>query len=175
MAGSYNDQKVNLAKSQQALVVVLDKSPGPDFSTRRPIQFDRNTKPATSSGLQANLLGTYEFASAIKLNLLFGADYDKNELDELNRKSTADNTIAFFLSNPDTWNYVYPAESTFTRTTVLLYGPRQALGRPAQPHVRPPKNGCGSHHDQSPDAGLERFKRKKWAHDISGRRCVKNR
>lgn len=117
MAGSYNDQKINLAKSQQALVVVLDKSPGPDFSTRRPIQFDRNTKPATSSGLQANLLGTYEFASAIKLNLLFGADYDKNELDELNRKSTADNTIAFFLSNPDTWNYVYPAESTFTRTT----------------------------------------------------------
>ncbi len=117
LAGALNDQEINLANSSQALVVVLDSSPGPNFQAARPIQFDRNRATAETAGLQANLLGEYSLKNGTTFNFLMGADLDRAETTLLNRKSTADNTISFRLSEPSTWRYAYPAESTFTRVS----------------------------------------------------------
>jgi len=118
VAGSGNDREIEVKNTSQALVVVLDSSPGPKFEANRPVAYNWTDSTESSRGLQANLLGEYDFSNELKLNVLLGADYDYNDSTSRNRRSTLHNKVGFQLNNPASWDIVYPDESTFTNLTV---------------------------------------------------------
>ena len=136
MAGSGNDREITVKNTIQALFVVLDSSPGPGFGANRPVTYSWSDSTERSWGVQANLLGEYDFSSGLKLNVLFGADYDYNESTSRGRESTLNNTVSFQLNNPSSWNIVYPEESTFTRLTSHNAGENKANALYAVMHAK---------------------------------------
>jgi iron complex outermembrane receptor protein len=136
MAGLGNDQEIEVKNTSQALVVVLDSSPGPKFEANRPVAYNWTDSTESSWGVQTNLLGEFDLESGLKLNVLLGADYDYNDSTSRNRQSTLHNTVGFQLNNPASWDIVYPAESTFTKLTAHNAGENTAKGVYALVHAK---------------------------------------